>query len=85
MDAMLEKLSLLERMDQLLQKWEHTEKVFKPRKKKGIVTNLRGPHVGLEAVPQEESSIGEKSTEKRGVTTDPIPEEIPCPSLSETE
>ena len=67
-DAMLEKLLLLERMDQLLQKWEHSKKVSNPEEKKGIGTNLRGPHVGLVAAPQEESSMGEKS-----------PQQIPFP------
>ena len=81
MDAMLEKQSLLKRMDQLLQKWEHSEKVTNLEEKKGIGTNLREHHVGLVAAPQEESSMGEKSPQQQGVTTDSIPEEIPHPSL----
>ena len=76
-DAMLKKLSLLERMDQLLQKWEHPKKVSNPEEKKDIDTNLRGPRDSLAAAPHEESSMGKKSPQQRGLTTYSILEEIP--------
>ena len=60
-DSMLEKLSFLERMVKMMQRWEPTEKGrrVRPKKKevlKGIST--RDPNLGAVTTPVEEGSFG---------------------------
>ena len=57
-DSMLEKLSLLERMEKMLQKWENSEKGSSSEEKKDKSSNPKDPNFGLVTTTPEESSIG---------------------------
>ena len=58
MDSMLEKLSMLERMEKMMQKWESSERFSTSEEKKVISPNPTDPHLGVMAAPLEESSMG---------------------------
>ena len=57
-DSMLEKLSLLKRMEKMLQKWENSEKGSSFEEKKDKSSNPKDPNFGLVTATPEESSIG---------------------------
>ena len=85
-DSMLKTLSLLERMEQMLQKLENLEKGALPENKKEKGPILEGPKSGLETARPEESSIGVGSTPQEEPKEVSMPEEsLPPSKISETD
>lgn len=57
---MLEKLSLLERMEKMMQRWENSKGVTTLEEKGDKGINLRDLNLGVVATPIKESSKGTK-------------------------
>ena len=84
-DSMLEKLSLLERMVRMLQKWENPEEAMSLGEKKEKSSLLKEPTFGLVATMPEESSIGARSSPQKEPGVECMPEQSTQPSkMSET-
>ena len=74
-DSMLEKPSLLERMEKMLQKWENSERGSSSEEKKNKSSNPKDPNISLVTTMPEESSIGARSNPKNEPRLDAKPEE----------
>ena len=78
----MEKLTVLERMEQLLLKWENPEKATNPKAKKSKSSEPMNPNFHQVATSQEESLMGEKPLQLKGTDVEPTSEEMPHPSQS---
>ena len=74
---MLEKLSMLEKMAKMLQKWENSEKASSLKEKREKSSNMKEPRSGVIATPLEEGSSGTKNLLQGEMEANPLPDKNP--------
>ena len=80
-DSMLEKLSLLERMEKVLHVWENSQKGSSSKGKKDKGPNSKDPNSGIIAATLERGSQGVRSIPRKETEGGPMPEESPRPPI----